>query len=162
MRLLGQLLGGSTAAFATMLASFLAGIALGSAIASRFATHARARPRSASASRSSGSARVAWLAFRAADRAARLRPTALGASVNALAPGALLAVAMLLPLTLCIGATFPFAVRLLARDASDASRRERARLRVEHASARSRARSAPASSCCRGSASRDARRCGAR
>ncbi|MEM9208724.1 MAG: fused MFS/spermidine synthase, partial [Pseudomonadota bacterium] len=36
-RLLGHVLGGSVAAFATMLASFLAGITLGSAIASRFA-----------------------------------------------------------------------------------------------------------------------------
>ncbi|MEO1913756.1 MAG: spermidine synthase, partial [Myxococcales bacterium] len=37
VRLLGFVLGGSTAAFATMLASFLIGISLGSAVASRFA-----------------------------------------------------------------------------------------------------------------------------
>ncbi|MHA7839950.1 MAG: fused MFS/spermidine synthase, partial [bacterium] len=36
-RLLGHVLGGSTAAFASMLSSFLLGIALGSAVASRFA-----------------------------------------------------------------------------------------------------------------------------
>jgi spermidine synthase len=118
-RLLGQLLGGSTAAFSTMLASFLAGIALGSAIASRFA-----KTRSAAALgfgvAQLGTGVSAWLAFRASD----LLPgwaNSLGVSVNALAPGALLAIAMLLPLTLCIGSTFPFAVRLLARDASDAS-----------------------------------------
>jgi spermidine synthase len=118
-RLLGQLLGGSTAAFSTMLASFLAGIALGSALASRWAaTPAAASLGFAAAQLATGAS--AWLAFRAAD----LLPgwaTALGVSVNALAPGALLAVATLLPLTLCIGATFPFAVRLLARDASDAT-----------------------------------------
>jgi spermidine synthase len=118
-RLLGQLLGGSTAAFSTMLASFLAGIALGSALASRWAaTPAAASLGFAIAQLATGA--IAWLAFRAADQLP-VWATALGASVNALAPGALLAVAMLLPVTLCIGATFPFAVRLLARDASDAT-----------------------------------------
>jgi spermidine synthase len=67
-----------------------------------------------------GSGAFAWIAFCAADRLSDAA-NALGASVNALAPGALLAIAMLLPLTLCVGATFPFAVRLLARDARDAS-----------------------------------------
>ena len=118
-RLFGQLLGGSTAAFSTMLASFLAGIALGSAAASRFAKTPTA------ASLGFGLAQIgtgisAWLAFRAANRLPAWA-SALGVSVNALAPGALLAVAMLLPLTICVGSTFPFAVRLLARDASDAS-----------------------------------------
>ena len=42
-RMLGQVLGGSTHAFATMLASFLAGIALGSAVAARFAKTRRGR-----------------------------------------------------------------------------------------------------------------------
>jgi spermidine synthase len=118
-RLLGQVIGGSTAAFSTMLASFLLGIALGSALASRFATTPAAAARGFALVQL-GTGTFAWLAFCAADR---LRGAAawLGVSVNALAPGALLAVAMLLPLTLCVGATFPFAVRLLARDARDAS-----------------------------------------
>jgi spermidine synthase len=118
-RLLGQLLGGSTAAFSTMLASFLLGIALGSALAARYATTPHAAARGFAAAQL-GTGAFAWLAFCAADRL-RDAANALGASVNALAPGALVAVAMLLPLTLCVGATFPFAVRLLARDARDAS-----------------------------------------
>src|SRR5262245_52579375 len=118
-RLFGQLLGGSTAAFATMLASFLAGIALGSALASRLATTPAAASLGFGAAQL-GTGASAWLAFRAADRLPEWAH-ALGVSVNALAPGALLAMAMLLPLTICIGSTFPFAVRLLARDASDAS-----------------------------------------
>src|SRR5262245_6970323 len=118
-RLLGQLLGGSTAAFSTMLASFLAGIALGSALASRWAaTPAAASLGFAAAQLATGA--IAWLAYRAADRLPGWA-AALGASVNSLAPGALLASAVLLPLTLCIGATFPFAVRLLAPDAAAAS-----------------------------------------
>jgi spermidine synthase len=118
-RLLGQLIGGSTAAFSTMLASFLLGIALGSAIAARFATTPAAAARGFAFAQL-GTGAFAWLAFCLADHL-RDAATSLGASVNALAPGALLAIAMLLPLTLCVGATFPFAVRLLARDASDAS-----------------------------------------
>ena len=43
-----------------------------------------------------------------------------------------IAALVLLPGALCVGATFPFAVRRLARDRAGASRRERARLRVEH------------------------------
>jgi spermidine synthase len=118
-RLLGQVIGGSTAAFSTMLASFLAGIALGSAIASRWArTPAAAGLGFGAAQLATGA--IAWLAFRFADRLPGWA-AALGANVNSLAPGALLAMAMLLPLTLCIGATFPFAVRLLARDATDAT-----------------------------------------
>jgi spermidine synthase len=118
-RLLGQMIGGSTAAFSTMLASFLAGIALGSAAASRLAKTPRAASLGFGAAQL-GTAAIAWVAFRAADQLP-IWAASLGASVNALAPGALLAVATLLPLTLCIGATFPFAVRMLARDASDAS-----------------------------------------
>src|SRR4030095_906895 len=110
---------GSTAAFSTMLASFLAGIALGSALASRWATTPAAASLGFGAAQLATGA-IAWIAFRAADQLPAWG-AALGASVNALAPGALLAVAMLLPQTLCSGATFPFAVRLLARDASDAT-----------------------------------------
>ena len=118
-RMLGHILGGSTAAFSTMLASFLTGIALGSALASRFA-----RRREAAATgfeiAQLATALTARVGFAAADQMP-MWAAALGASVNALGPGAILAMAGLLPLTLCIGATFPFAVRLLARDAAEAS-----------------------------------------
>lgn len=118
-RLLGQLLGGSTAAFSTMLASFLAGIALGSAIASRWARS----PASATAGfvcAQLATAGMACAGFAAADQLPRLA-VALGATLHHHAPGAAIAAAALMPLTLCIGASFPFAVRILARDANDAA-----------------------------------------
>ncbi len=118
-RMLGQVIGGSTAAFSTMLASFLAGIALGSAIASRWA-RSRATALAGFAIAQLGTAVAARIAFSFADQIP-VWAAMLGASVNALGPGAMLAIAMLLPLTLCVGATFPFAVRLLARGASEAS-----------------------------------------
>ncbi|MFK7897138.1 MAG: fused MFS/spermidine synthase [Myxococcota bacterium] len=118
-RLLGQVLGGSTAAFASMLSSFLLGIALGSALASRFATTREAAARGFALVQL-GIGVLAWIAFRASD----LLPTlaqAVGASPAAPAPGAAAAGIVLLPVTLCIGATFPFAVRLLAQDADEAA-----------------------------------------
>jgi len=118
-RLLGQVLGGSTAAFASMLSSFLLGIALGSAIASRFAK-TRAKAAVGFAIAQFGTGVLAWVAFRAADRLPDLAH-AVGASPSAPASGAAAAGAMLLPVTLCIGATFPFGVRLLARNANEAA-----------------------------------------
>ncbi len=118
-RLLGQVLGGSTAAFASMLSSFLLGIALGSALASRFA---RTRQQAAIGFALSqlGIGILAWVAFRAADLLPDLA-RAVGAAPSAPAAGAAAAGVILLPVTLCIGATFPFAVRLLARSASEAA-----------------------------------------
>jgi len=118
-RLLGQVLGGSTAAFASMLSSFLLGIALGSAIASRFAK-TRQSAAVGFAIAQLGIGVLAWIAFRAADLLPALAHT-VGASPSAPAPGAAAAGVVLLPVTLCIGATFPFGVRLLARDAAEAA-----------------------------------------
>ncbi len=118
-RLLGQVLGGSTAAFASMLSSFLLGIALGSAVASRFATTREAAARGF-AFVQLGIGVLAWIAFRLADQLPVLAK-AVGASPAAPAPGAAAAGILLLPVTLCIGATFPFAVRLLAQDADEAA-----------------------------------------
>src|SRR5262249_54776895 len=87
-RLLGRVLGGSTAAFSTMLASFLAGIALGSTLASRWATTPAAASIGFSVAQLATGA-IAWIAFRIADQLPHWAE-ALGASVNALAPGALL------------------------------------------------------------------------
>lgn len=118
-RLLGQILGGSTHAFATMLASFLLGIALGSAVAARFA-RTRAGAAVGFAWMQIATAGFAWLAFLGADGLpdwARL----LGATARTPAPGILLGGAFLLPFTLCIGATFPFAVRAFAEHAEDAA-----------------------------------------
>jgi len=118
-RLLSHLLGGSLYAFATMLASFLAGIALGSAIASRLAR---------STERSVTGFVVAQLGIAvcsAASYAAVVRFPEL-VSINwglnrSLAGDSLLAAIALFPAAFCIGATFPFAVRVLARQARDAA-----------------------------------------
>lgn len=118
-RLLGQVLGGSTAAFASMLSSFLLGIALGSALAARFAT-SRAAAARGFALVQLGAGLLGYAAFRAADRLPDLAH-AVGASPAAPAAGAAAAGLVLLPVTLCIGATFPFGVRLLARDAEEAA-----------------------------------------
>ncbi len=119
VRLLGFLMGGSTAAFATMLASFLVGIAGGSAVASRLAR----TPRAAAVGFvvvQMGAAISARLAFALADRLPQIATT-FGVSPERMAPGALMAIFVLLPFTLCIGATFPFAVRVHAQHADDAA-----------------------------------------
>ncbi|MCS5635139.1 MAG: fused MFS/spermidine synthase [Myxococcota bacterium] len=118
VRLLGFVLGASTAAFATMLASFLIGISLGSALASRFATDAR-RAGLGFASAQLATALMAWLTFSFADSIPALAQS-LHASASNLMPGAVMAVLVLLPVTICIGASFPFAVRLMAVDMDDA------------------------------------------
>ncbi len=119
VRILGYVLGGSTAAFASMLSSFLLGIALGSAAASRLAR----TPRQAAmgfAIAQLGTAFFASLSFGLANWIPEIARE-LGAGISNLAPGALISVVVLLPTTLCIGATFPFAVRIFAREASDAA-----------------------------------------
>ncbi|MEE3325883.1 MAG: hypothetical protein VX252_00940 [Myxococcota bacterium] len=119
VRLLGYVLGGSTAAFATMLASFLLGIALGSALAAPFAK------RTANASTGFALVQVGIAIFAISTFSLTgFLPDwarALGASPEALLPGAVLSVLILLPVTICVGATFPFAVRILAQDADDAA-----------------------------------------
>ncbi len=119
-RLLGHVLGGSVYAFATMLASFLAGIALGSAVAARVArTPGRASAGFAVAQL--GAAALSLLAFFAVDRIADLAG-ALGAGARGSPPvNALFAAVALLPPAFCVGATFPCAVRLLARSEHQAA-----------------------------------------
>ena len=118
-RMLGHVLGGSTAAFASMLSSFLLGIALGSALASRFASTREAAARGFALAQL-GAGIFGYLAFRSVERLPDIAH-AVGASPAAPAAGAAAAGIMLLPVTLCIGATFPFGVRLLARDADEAA-----------------------------------------
>ena len=120
-RLLGQILGGSVYAFSTMLASFLAGITLGSALAARFA---RDPERSATG--------FAWsqlfvavfslAAFHLVDRLPSwVVQWDAGRFVGMHPSDAVFGVLLLLPSTLAIGATFPFAVRIMARGAEDAA-----------------------------------------
>ena len=112
-RLLCHLLGGSVYAFSTMLASFLAGIAFGSGIASRLAG-TRSSSRAGFATAQVGAGLCSIVAFVFLDRLADLAATTgTGGDV-------LLVAATLFPGACCIGATFPFAVRFLARDETDA------------------------------------------
>ncbi len=103
-RMLSHILGGSIFAFATMVASFLLGIAVGSAVASRVA-------------RSLG---ISLAAFVACQIATALASIAIYLGLDALVPqhaglagNAGVAMAVLLPATFFIGATFPLAVRIL-------------------------------------------------
>jgi spermidine synthase len=121
-RLLGHLLGASVYAFATMLASFLLGIALGSAGAARLARTPERAARGFAAAQL-GTAVAAYVAFALADRLPDLA-RGVGAGPGSPLASAVVAAAVLLPMALCIGASFPFAVRLLA-------------LRPEHAAAAS-------------------------
>src|SRR5262245_4457309 len=118
-RLLGHVLGSSLEAFATMLASFLLGIALGSAAAARLAT-TRERAGIGFAMAQLGIALASYAAFAAADLLPGLF-VRLDAGLRAPVAGAAVAAAPLLPITLCIGATFPLAVRLLAQHAEHAA-----------------------------------------
>ena len=111
-RLLGHLLGASIHAFATMLASFLLGITLGSAVASRLAA-TRERALLGFALAQLGIAATSYLVFQQADALPALSRS-LGAGPAQPLASAALAGAALLPITLFIGSTFPFAVRILA------------------------------------------------
>lgn len=119
-RLLGQLLGGSVYAFSTMLASFLAGITLGSAVASRFADRRHV------AVVGFGLCQLAiagfgWMAFGLLDALPGWAVALELPRVGGVHPwDVALCVALLLPSTIAIGATFPFAVKLCARDVADA------------------------------------------
>jgi spermidine synthase len=111
-RLLSHILGGSVVAFATMLASFLSGIAIGSAVASRFAK-TRATAQLGFVLSELGIAATCIAIYLTLDQF--VPPTA------GLLGNVSIAIALLLPATLFIGATFPFAVRILCADESEAS-----------------------------------------
>lgn len=111
-RMLAHVMGGSIYAFATMLAAFLTGIALGGGLAGKVAA---TRDRAATA-------------FAVTQLAIGVLSIAVYQWMGPLIPDtqttqslALYAVAILLPATIFIGATFPLAVRVLARDELEAS-----------------------------------------
>jgi spermidine synthase len=110
-RLLSHILGGSLHAFSTMLAAFLTGIALGGGLAGRLAIR---RERAA-------------VVFAGAQLAVALASIGIYAWMGHAVPESrtpadliVFATGVLLPATFFIGATFPLAVRILARDESDA------------------------------------------
>jgi spermidine synthase len=111
-RMLAHVLGGSVYAFATMLAAFLAGIALGGGLAGKVA----ARRERAAPAFAVTQAAIAGLSVGVYQWMGPLIPDA-----HTPQHLALYAIAVLLPATLFIGATFPLAVRILARDEREAS-----------------------------------------
>jgi spermidine synthase len=125
-RLLSQILGGSVYAFSTMLASFLLGITLGSAIAGRLA-----RTREGAAIGFAwvqiGTAVLALGAFAAANQLPGIAHTLGAGGLASLGANATLAGLVLLPFATCIGATFPFAVRIVT-PAAEASSESTARV----------------------------------
>ena len=111
-RLLGHILGGSIVAFSTMLAAFLSGIAIGSALAARYARNAG----------------TALTGFVVTQLGIAITSIVIYESLHLLIPelaglrgNAWIAMIVLLPSTLFIGATFPFAVRILATGQADAA-----------------------------------------
>jgi spermidine synthase len=118
-RLLTFVLGASLYAFATMLATFLAGIALGSGLASRVARTA-AEARRGFALAQLGIAAFSLAAFHVLDRLPALARWLSASGAGALAGGVALCALTLLPGAVCVGMTFPFAVRTLAADAAGA------------------------------------------
>jgi len=119
IRLLGILLGGSIQGLATMLASFLLGIAIGSAVASRLARD-RARAVRGFAWAQIGTAALSLIAFAFADRLPELAEGMGAGRTGPLTANALIAALALLPGALCVGASFPFAVRIFASHESEA------------------------------------------
>lgn len=111
-RLLSHILGGSVAAFATMLASFLSGIAIGSAVASRFAVTTRGSVQAFVVVQ----AAIAFTSIAIYQWLHLAIPAQEGLSGNV---G--IAIAILLPATLFIGATFPLAVRIYTRSVAGAA-----------------------------------------
>ena len=116
-RMLGHLLGGSIFAFATMLAGFLLGLAAGGAIGSRLATNRNSA--------------AVWFAFAQVCTAAfalasfwtidALAGEAWFGQLQSVSNQVLVSILMLLPTATCIGTTFPLAIRVLARNQSEAS-----------------------------------------
>jgi spermidine synthase len=111
-RMLSYVLGGSIFAFATMVASFLLGIAAGSLAAS-----ALARTR---AWANTGFV-ISQVAIATCSALIYLGFESLLPERAGLAGNTLVAIAVLLPATFFIGATFPFAVRILTDDPAAAA-----------------------------------------
>ena len=119
VRLVGHVVGSGTHAFATMLGSFLLGIALGAAAASRIASSPR-RAATGFAVTQLGIAALSLAAFAFVDQIPGLTHALRGRELSKLWADTAACALTLFPAALCIGATFPFAVRILARDRDDA------------------------------------------
>lgn len=118
-RMLGHILGGSIYSFATMLAGFLLGIALGGTIASRFAVH-RDRSVILLVYTQCGAAISGFLAYQCIDLIADWSFTGWGGS-SATLTQVVVSVLILMPTSTFIGATFPLATRIYARNENEAA-----------------------------------------
>ena len=118
-RLLGHIFGGSVYAFATMLGTFLTGIAVGSYYAARRARDVETSTRGFAVAQL-GTALFSWIAFSLLNRVPDWTRFLSAWTGEALAGDALVAAGVLLPSTLCIGATFPFAIRIFALEPASA------------------------------------------
>ncbi len=119
-RLLNHLAGGSIYAFGTMLATFLVGLALGAWAAQRWSGDGLSARRGFALAQL-GVAVASWSAYHLLDRwPAWLTALGLGPG-NLVAAGALASALSLLPGALFLGATYPLAVRIVARAAAEAA-----------------------------------------
>lgn len=118
-RMLGHFLGGSVYSFATMLAGFLLGIAIGGGVAAKFAASRENAVRGfiiaqaliaafALFALTAMNGVVTW--FDPREQSALWRTIAISTFVLTM-----------LPMSTAIGATFPFAIRIFAKDRTDAA-----------------------------------------
>jgi spermidine synthase len=119
VRGLGHLLGGSVQAFGTMLGSFLLGIAIGSALVSRF-LETRRRAGIGFCLAQIGIALLSWLAWATVSEIPALARFLSRFGLQRELVHVVACLGTLFPPALCIGATFPLAVRLRARSADTA------------------------------------------
>jgi spermidine synthase len=119
VRLLEHMLGSSVYAFSTMLASFLAGIAIGAALAARLGS-TRERAALGFAIAQIGIAGLSLAAFSAVDWIPTVTESIRSSGYSKLLADWAASTLTLFPAAVLIGATFPFAVRVLARDESEA------------------------------------------
>jgi len=117
-RLLAHVVGGSLVAFATMLAAFLGGIAIGGLLGARFAGQQR-RSCYWLAGVEIAAGLITLLLFLHLSSSGFADKRWGEATTGSLAN---LCIWLLLPATICIGATFPLAVRALTRDPGQAGR----------------------------------------
>lgn len=118
-RMLGQMLGGSVYAFATMLAGFLLGIALGGAVASRLATD-RATSARWFVYAQAAAGICTLITFNFVD-AMVLWPWREWAGTSTTTVQVIASILALLPTSTLVGATFPLAIRVYAKDETEAA-----------------------------------------
>lgn len=119
-RMLGHVMGASVFAFATMLSAFLMGITLGSALASRYSL-TRSQAASGFIYAQLGTAACSLLVYHGMESLPRLGEFLNAGEHASFGANVPLAILVLLPSTTCLGATFPFAVRILARREGEAA-----------------------------------------